>query len=363
MFRTPLVRRAAAGALLLTLSAAALAPLTAGADEIADKKAQAAAIAAKVDELNSQIEGFVEAANGARYELEQVNAKIASAETRLAAAQAEQTERRSELRAFAIDAYVRGDDGNVADLADATSPTNQDAARAYLTAAASDRHQAIDKLRSAEEDVQQSLGELQGAQAEAEAKKAQIDAKTNAAQGALAEQERVQAKVEGELSALVAQAQAARAAEQQRAAQARQQQQAAQSRPPSATAPKAPAGPAPGASGDVGAVLAEARAQLGKPYVWGGSGPDVFDCSGFTAWAWRVAGVYLPHYTGAQYAQTRHISLDELQPGDLVFYGSGLGHVALYLGGGTIIHAPNSRSVVRYDSLYYWNTSMVASRP
>jgi cell wall-associated NlpC family hydrolase len=75
--------------------------------------------------------------------------------------------------------------------------------------------------------------------------------------------------------------------------------------------------------------------------------------------------VELPHYSGAQYAQTRHISMDELQPGDLVFYwGRGGGdpsHVALYVGDGQILHAPGTGRSVRYDSVWYWSGAKVAA--
>jgi cell wall-associated NlpC family hydrolase len=112
-------------------------------------------------------------------------------------------------------------------------------------------------------------------------------------------------------------------------------------------------------------VLDAGRAKIGRPYRRGGAGPSVFDCSGFTRWAWQAAGVELPHYSGAQYAQTRHISMDELQPGDLVFYwGRGGGdpsHVALYVGDGQILHAPGTGRSVRYDSVWYWSGAKVAA--
>ena len=71
----------------------------------------------------------------------------------------------------------------------------------------------------------------------------------------------------------------------------------------------------------------------------------------------------LPHFSGAQYSSTTHIPLSEIQPGDLIFYESPEQHVALYIGGGQIIHAPHSGDVVKVASLYYWNTAMFASRP
>ena len=91
---------------------------------------------------------------------------------------------------------------------------------------------------------------------------------------------------------------------------------------------------------------------------------DAFDCSGFTMWVWAQNGKSLGHYTGSQWAQTAHISLSELQPGDLVFFwgpgdGSDPGHVGLYVGGGQMIHAPGRGRYVRYDSINYWSGATV----
>jgi cell wall-associated NlpC family hydrolase len=94
------------------------------------------------------------------------------------------------------------------------------------------------------------------------------------------------------------------------------------------------------ASGRAAIAVRTAYAQLGDPYVYGASGPNAFDCSGLTSYAWRAAGVYLPHSSSAQYGYGRHVSRADLQPGDLVFYYSPISHVAIYIGGGRVIHAP-----------------------
>jgi cell wall-associated NlpC family hydrolase len=99
------------------------------------------------------------------------------------------------------------------------------------------------------------------------------------------------------------------------------------------------------------AAIAAAKAELGKPYVYGAGGPDSFDCSGLTAWAWGAAGVGLPHNAAAQQGMGTPVNESDLQPGDLVFFGSPAYHVAIYLGGGLIIHAPTSGDVVRIVSL------------
>ena len=95
-------------------------------------------------------------------------------------------------------------------------------------------------------------------------------------------------------------------------------------------------------------AVAFAKSQLGKPYRFGATGPAAYDCSGLTGAAWKAAGVTLPRTSQTQIGVGRSVSRDALQPGDLVFYYSGITHVALYVGGGQIIHAPNSRSSVKY---------------
>ena len=99
---------------------------------------------------------------------------------------------------------------------------------------------------------------------------------------------------------------------------------------------------APGAAGAVQA----AEHEIGVPYVWGGDTPAGFDCSGLVQWAYAQVGISLPHYSGAQYAATVHIPLADIEPGDLLFYGPGGDeHVAMYVGGGSMIEAPLYRGV------------------
>ncbi|MET8741945.1 NlpC/P60 family protein [Streptomyces sp. NPDC004728] len=94
-------------------------------------------------------------------------------------------------------------------------------------------------------------------------------------------------------------------------------------------------------------AVAFAYGALGKPYVWGSTGPSSFDCSGLTQAAWRSAGVSLPRTTYTQINAGRRVSRSELAPGDLVFFYSGVSHVGLYIGNGQMIHAPRTGSPVR----------------
>lgn len=98
-------------------------------------------------------------------------------------------------------------------------------------------------------------------------------------------------------------------------------------------------------------VVSIAMRYLGAPYRWAAAGPDAFDCSGFTMFVYRQVGVSLPHSSRAQIAYGERVSRADLQPGDLVFFGSPIHHVGIYIGGGRYIHAPSSGDVVKISSI------------
>ncbi|MFG2403468.1 NlpC/P60 family protein [Streptomyces brevispora] len=100
-------------------------------------------------------------------------------------------------------------------------------------------------------------------------------------------------------------------------------------------------------------VLAFARAQIGKPYVWGATGPSSYDCSGLTQAAWKAAGVTLPRTTWDQVEVGTRIATADLRPGDLVFFYDDISHVGIYKGDGMMIHAPKPGANVREESIYY----------
>jgi peptidoglycan DL-endopeptidase CwlO len=104
------------------------------------------------------------------------------------------------------------------------------------------------------------------------------------------------------------------------------------------------------ATGKAETVLRYACAQLGKPYVFGGAGPNVFDCSGLTMMAYKQIGINLSHYVPNQWSASRRVSRAELQPGDLVFFNN-LDHMGMYVGNGKFIQAPHTGDVVKISSL------------
>src|SRR3712207_872366 len=107
-------------------------------------------------------------------------------------------------------------------------------------------------------------------------------------------------------------------------------------------------------SGAAQVAVDTALAQVGDPYVWGAGGPDAFDCSGLTQYAYSAAGVSLPHSSRSQSTMGTPVSVSELQPGDLLFYYSPTSHVAMYIGNGQMVHASTAGSpvkVVSFDSM------------
>jgi cell wall-associated NlpC family hydrolase len=134
-------------------------------------------------------------------------------------------------------------------------------------------------------------------------------------------------------------------------------------------APATPAQPAAppavgGGSAKAQIAVGYARAQLGKPYVFGATGPDAFDCSGLTMMAWAAAGVSLPHYAPSQmqYGSVVPIDVSAMLPGDLIFLYPYVGHVEIYAGNGMAISAPQTGDVVKYVSVAYDMPNIVGVR-
>ena len=115
--------------------------------------------------------------------------------------------------------------------------------------------------------------------------------------------------------------------------------------------PVAASGPIVASSDAAQTAIDVAMAQRGKPYVWAASGPASFDCSGLTAYAYKAAGISLPHSSALQSRMGQAVSRADLQPGDLVFFYSPVSHVGIYIGNGQMVHAPTSGDVVKVASI------------
>jgi len=108
-------------------------------------------------------------------------------------------------------------------------------------------------------------------------------------------------------------------------------------------------------------ALRYALSQRGKPYLWGAAGPDAYDCSGLVVWAFAQEGISLPHYTGSLWNSGMHVSRDQLEPGDLVFFFADISHVGIYLGNGLMVDAPSAGQVVQVQAVF-WSAYVGAVR-
>jgi peptidoglycan DL-endopeptidase CwlO len=113
-----------------------------------------------------------------------------------------------------------------------------------------------------------------------------------------------------------------------------------------------PNGPLPAQLPETTKAMRLALAQMGKDYLWGGAGPDTFDCSGLMQWSWANAGISLPRVAADQQAWAAAVPISQVQPGDLVFFGNPAHHVGMYIGNGLMIEAPHTGAVIQLSSIW-----------
>ena len=279
----------------------------------------------QLDQLNREADQLVEQYNQSNETLARIKRSLKGLRGQADVAEEDLRKLRAVLGARASAAYIQGAGSAVAAVLGSDDP-----------AAAIARVQVLDLLAAQDGDLMDQLGV---------AGKSFDERHRN-----LVAAEKAQAVEVDRLAAKKAEVQ--RAADKTRALLARMR---APDRPAAPSQPSGPVAPPPsgggGGSGSAAAVVAYARAQVGKPYCYGGSGPGCFDCSGLTMMAWRQAGVSLPHSSASQYNVGRRISAGELQPGDLIFYYSPISHVSVYIGGGQRISATHTGDYVRVQSL------------
>lgn len=377
------VRRLVGAAIVALVGSVLTSP--AQADPIADKQAQARALSDRIDVLGAKDAALSEQYDQAALAVQSANDQLQQANAQAAQATASAHQAGSLLQADAVDAYMHG--GNIADRAGRASPAAAQTTvlrSEYASSLAANQSEHLDQYRAATADAKAAGMRVESVRQEAARQAGQLDMARKATIASERQLQSTLSQVKGDLVTLVSQAEAAKQAaavqaEQaalasQRAAEAAATQNravaAAQTRsaPQRAPSGKGPSPAAPVVTGPVaptgggGAVaVAAAMTRLGDPYVWAAAGPNTFDCSGLTMWAWAHAGVSLPHFSGSQYAATTHVSMTALQPGDLVFAANPGEHVAMYIGGGQVISAPHSGAVVRIEPLGPWFA--LASRP
>jgi cell wall-associated NlpC family hydrolase len=217
------------------------------------------------------------------------------------------------------------------------------------------------QLKRAQEELAVRRADAEQARDAASSKKAQIESVQAEMSAGEQKLKAMKASVDGEIAALVRQAEQERIAREAAAAAERNRLLAAQTAAATPTSSGGSSGPSatpPPTSGKVSAVMAYAYAQLGKPYCYAGAGPSCFDCSGLTMMAWGQAGVSMPHGSNAQLAMFPRVSMSQLQVGDLVYWTD---HVGIYVGGGAVLHAPHTGTNVQITGI--WGGVIGANRP
>jgi peptidoglycan DL-endopeptidase CwlO len=315
---------AVAATLLLTLAT------TASATPIQDKKAQARAVMAQLDQLNAKMEIAVEAYNSANDKLAVVNAKISDNEKALKTARFNLMVAQSTLEARAVAMYKR----QAVDLLDVMlSSSSFDELISQvdmLNRLGESDVNVVDSIQGYEKQIAAARTGLQSDRAAAVKLVSESSANKAEVEAALAKRQTMLKGIEDEIAAL------------QRQAQHVATKQAVQDG--AATV----GGTAPPGSPQVVVIAAQ---QIGKPYLYGGAGPDSFDCSGLTMFCYGAVGIGLPHNAAAQQAMCTPISADQLTAGDLVFFGSPAHHVGIFAGGTSMIHAPYTGTNVGYGSI------------
>jgi cell wall-associated NlpC family hydrolase len=327
-------------------------PEPVSASPIDAKRAEAARLQAQIEQLGNRESALAERYNRAVLGAQSAAKRQASAQAQLAATAKHANEVKTQLRNVAVQAYIAGP-ARSAPTASMTSESDPSRALYYSSSLSRTRADALDALHAASQQLNEQKSQLDAAKHQADVGVRQLETSRRQVVQAQAELNATLGKVKGDLSTLVAQAEASR-----RAADAARARTMLASR--SRAGGDSNLRPGPAARQNAGVAVAEALRQVGKPYQWGASGPDSFDCSGLTLWAWRAAGVTLSHYTGAQYSETTHIPLSDLQPGDLV-YRPDMGHMGMYIGNGNMVEAPHSGAYVRVIPLRADMT--LASRP
>ncbi|MEU8873137.1 NlpC/P60 family protein [Streptomyces javensis] len=311
----------------------------------------------KVDALYHQAETATQRYNAAKERTDQQRAKV----DKLLDSVARRTEKLNEARRM-LGTYAAAQyrDGGMARSA-ATLLFSNDPQDVFDQSHLMDRmtgrqKQAVDdfqkqRVKAAKEGgkASESLASLTASQKQLKVQKKTVQDKLTEARRLLAN---LTAKEKARLAAIEkkkaeeARRKAAELAEKQRQeAAAREKREQRNAGGSGSTAPSTPSAPAN--SSKAAQAIAFAKAQLGKPYVWGATGPSSFDCSGLTQAAWKSAGISLPRTTWDQVKAGTRVSTSQLQPGDLVFFYDDVSHVGLYIGGGMMIHAPKPGDVVK----------------
>jgi cell wall-associated NlpC family hydrolase len=346
--------------------------------DLASKTAQARQLASQIESNSNRADVLDEQYLQAQNAVATARHQIATAEAGIASARQQESTLRDRLGGRAALLYMGA--GSSDPLGISASSVQELGSRAkYSAAAAETDDRMISQLTVLDEQLQIQERDLQKQKANAEKRQSDADNARREVEAANSKLQQLLSTTKSDIRSLANKIEAERLAAQAQAEKARieaAQAQAAAAQNSNggggasfssnvADTGTAPANlPAP--SGGAAAAISYARAQIGKPYVYAGTGPGAFDCSGLTMMAWAQGGVGMSHGSQSQWASFPKVPIPQLQPGDLVFFGSSgpsNHHVGIYIGGGTMIEAPHTGAFVRYASIYRPDLVSTGSRP
>jgi cell wall-associated NlpC family hydrolase len=357
-------RRRQAQAFLIgiaALCAAASANATPGT--VASKQAQAQQVLAQIQQIDESMGAVVEQYNLANVRLQKIETDQRENRKQLKVTKANLKVAQKSLAARLVTAYTSTQDDTTLSLLLGSTSFEDLLNRLEAVNSTSQQDASIvQQVTSFKAAVQQHRAELSKAHTEQQTVVAEKAAQKQRIQSQLASRRQLLSSIKGEIQRF-------KAAE---AVQQRQFEAAAQSRLSSGTqiattegvgiSASTPEGSTVAPPNVHGGVVGIAMRYLGVPYVWGGSTPRGFDCSGLVSYVFAQIGVSLPHSSYSQFGMGTAVSISQLQPGDLVFF-TGASHVGIYIGGGQFIHAPHTGDVVKISSLSgYYSSNFAGGR-
>ena len=356
------LRRRQALVLLVGLVSALAAAPAAHADpaSVAAKRAEAQSVLNQIQGLDANLSHAVEAYNLANEKLGKIQSDLQENRRELKLAQRNLGRAQAALELRLVQLYTAGGDGTGLEVLIGATSIEDLIARLDTSSRVSDQSaQVLREVKAFRVAVRTRRARLKHAHVEQARLVAERASQKASIEGQLAERQRLLGSIRSEIGRI----QAAERAQQARlAAEARARLNSPQTGIEVLAASTGslgsggtdPIGVAPPSR--YGGVVGIAMQYLGTPYVYGGSSPSGFDCSGFIMYVYAKIGVSLPHNAAAQYGYGTPVSRDQLQPGDLVFF-NGLGHAGIYVGGGSFIHAPHTGDVVKISSMSGWYSS------
>lgn len=363
---------------------ATLPPIEAGAtrptSKIDDARAQARRLEAQIEANGERISMLAEQYNGVQLKLATLRRQLDEAARKAGLAKQEQRDLRSQLATRAAALYRGAGSTPLVSSLDADSVTEAGARSKYAEVASERDSDLIDRYGAARAALSEYSADLERQQAALATEQDRLESAKAEIERRNQEQNQLLSQVQGNLRRLIEEDRQRQLAAERAAAAAAIARLAAQRDDNSNDVTTPTTAPTDTGGGDVttpttvptdtggGTVVAPnpraqtavdaALAQVGTPYVyamprsWSDPDPVGFDCSGLTGWAWAKAGVILPHHSGTQYATLPKVSQADLVPGDLLFFGSPIHHVGMYIGGGMMVEAPHTGALVRTRSIF-----------